>query len=167
MSSALGLLANAAEIGFAFLVSAAAFAIYRHKGQTLAEAGSYGLLTMLMLQSWLAQVLLYVGVQHLLFWAQILLLLGAAGIIGRHGRLLRRQLPLLLQFAKTHWLAAGSILLGCTYLAGIWWFRAGITHQTLHPYGAGFLNCSGSILTAQPPEPQQILTVLNHAILLA
>lgn len=167
MSGGLGLLANAAEIGFAFLVSTAAFAIYRNKGQTLAEAGSYGLLTMLMLQSWLAQVLLYVGGQHLLVWAQLLLLPGAAGIAGRHGRLLRRQLPILLRFAKTHWLAAGSMLLGWTYLAAHWWWRAGIAHQALTPYGRGFLACSGSILTARPPEPPHVLTVLNHAILLS
>jgi hypothetical protein len=47
------LIFNAIAVVYACLGAAAAFSYFRNKGNTIAEACAYGLMTMLMTQSWL------------------------------------------------------------------------------------------------------------------
>ena len=78
---------------YACLISSAAFVYFRQKGNTLAEAGAYGLMVMIMLQSWLAQLLLMIGHAHLLPAAHLALCIAAIAALWRNRRLLQDQEP--------------------------------------------------------------------------
>ena len=166
MVSGLSLLANAVEIAFAAAVTTAAFGFFRHKGNTVAEAGAYALMAMLMLHSWFAQVLLFFGGQRVFTWGQLLMTAAAVMIIRRHRRLLLDQWAVSRRFARAHWAPVGSMVLAWGYLAAVWVWKVGHGHVPAAGSGADAWQ-RGLFAAAAATGPQPALPVLNHAILLA
>jgi hypothetical protein len=164
MISSPGFVADTIEIASAALIGLGAFLFFRHKGNTMAEAGAYGLLGMLMLHSWLAQALLLAGLQELFTPFRFLLLAPAAFTIGCRRRLLADQFAAGHQFARAHREAVLSISLAWCYISAVW------------IWGDGYAASPGIALWANMPNDgfftdtgpaRQAIPVLNHLIFLA
>ena len=110
------LFANVIVFVYAGLASTAAFAYFRSKGHAVAESGAYGLMTMLMLYSWIAQVLFMIGAHRLLIPFQLVLLLPAVKIIFNQRQLLKSQIRVFFLFICAHPLPSLLLFGGNTVL---------------------------------------------------
>ncbi len=155
-------------IAFALVVSVSGLLYFLHKGHTLAEAGAYGLMAMLMLQSWTAQVLFMTGAQRFQPVAQGLLIVPALALIHHRRRMLSAAGRIGLRFAWDYRLPA--FFIGC----GIIGLTALNFKAFLHPHTSPALtylsnhwHARGSLFSSFGSNPLPAVVVLNHAILLA
>jgi hypothetical protein len=174
MISVSPIIANITVVAFTVILSVTAILFYRSRGNTVAEAGAYGLMTTLMVQSWVSQVLFIFGVQRLYIWVQAILLLAAVGCLARKRRILASHLHLVLRFIYANWLPAYALLSGWLLMASMRVFpsasAAAQSADLLHlssllgwvHYHAGLslpvLNCA--ILTA-PWQPHLTVGLAN------
>jgi hypothetical protein len=119
MSFALHVMANSVAVAFAGIFSAVAFLQFRRRGNTVAEAGAYGLMTTLMVQSWVSQVLFIIDAQRFYMGLQAILLLVAAWRLVRDRYALVVNVNLFLRFIYTHWLPAYALLSGWLLMAAM------------------------------------------------
>lgn len=161
------LIAEGVEMAFAGLIGVAGFAFFRHKGNTVAEAGAYGLMVMVMLHSFLAQVLLYAGWQHLFTPLQALAAAAAAWMVLRHHRMLTDQAAVVARFGRAHWPAVGSMLLAWGYLGSLWVRQAGHAADPAASLAGSVWLDGGLLRAAQACTPGSAIPVLNQAVLLS
>ncbi len=153
------------HIAFALLAGTAGFAYFRNKGNTVAEAGAYGLMAMLMLQSWTSQMALLAGWQRFHHFGLALISIPAIRIIAVHRSILEALVPVAGRFMRSHWLpccalAVGWLILAGLNVSGIGLNRAGAA-AAVHPaLAAG----GGSIWGAACHAGSPALIVLNHAV---
>ncbi len=149
-------------IAFSGTVAFAGFLYFRQKGNTVAEAGTYGLMVHLMLQSWLSQVLLMIGWQRWIFNFQTIFIAAALSVIITHRRQIINEVLHILSFMRAHWLAIGALLAGWTYLAVAWCWndphRASAVLTTL------VLPLNESIFSYARNTPAFALIALNHVV---
>ena len=162
------LLANALAFVFAGLVTSAAFVYFRSRGHTIAESGAYGLMAMVMLNTWLAQVLLMTGMAFWLFPAQAAILAPAAWMITRRRRLIGSQVRSALAFMRSHPVPCLFMLLAILFLLS--------TAAALPEADYGRRVVNGFAWPSSPARlifvrgdqgPPVALPALNHTILLA
>jgi hypothetical protein len=165
MDSGLIVSAIAIEIVYAGLVSAAAGAFFRHQGHTVAEAGAYGLMAMLMLHCWLAQVLLFTGLPGLFMWFQLPAAAAAGWVIRRYHRPLADQYVSLRRFARAHWAPVGSMSAAWVYLSAVWVWKTGLAHIPAAQAGTDFWN--PAFLWTASATGDFALPVLNQAVWMA
>ena len=150
-----------------FGVAGAAFHRFSRNGCTLPEAGAYSLMTLLMVQSWIGQVLLMAGAP----WLYLPLLLAAAlpGLRAARpiGRSLAAQLRPALNFSRNHPLAVAG-------LGTIWGYTAVICawpmlrlHGTVLDRLAPLWHHHGSLFGLSGSTTGMALPVLNHVVFTA
>jgi hypothetical protein len=153
---------------FAVAVSVCAWLGYLRKGLTVAESGAYALMSMLMLQSWMAQVLFMAGAQRLQVFVQALLIIPAVVVIvGRRRRLfwlVRVGLRYQRFYRVPAWVLGGAVI-ALTVLNCLAFSSPGATLVPQQP--AGWWHLSGSVFSGPADGTQPALYTLNHAILMA
>jgi hypothetical protein len=154
--------ANITVVAFTAAFSVTAFLFYRRRGNTVAEAGAYGLMTTLMVQSWVSQVLFIFGVQRLYMWVQAILLLAAVVCAVRERRILVTHLHFVLRFIYADWLPAYALLSGWLLMAAMRVFPS----ASAAAQSADLLHLS-SLLGWVHYHAGMSLPVLNCAILTA
>lgn len=158
--------ANGIILLFTFSCVAAWFSCFRYRGGTLAESTAYALVATIMIQAWVAQVLLILGRTSL--YLPVLFI--SAGLSIKvciaHHRMLIAQFKALFQFIRNHQVAATGLLLAWGYAAAvtcIWpiipFERNGL--MALQPIWVQ----PHSIFRIWTTAPDMVLPVLNHVIL--
>jgi len=169
MNVSVGLTADMIAMAYALCVSVAAFGIFADKGHAVAEAGVYGLMLMLMVQSWTAQVLDLSGLHQWLMMLQAAAVLSSLVLITAYRRRILSSALIGVGFARRHRMPSLAISCGTAFMAAMQ-IRAVAAN-----YAAGTLQLVSS---HWPPHsgliPAHIVTsmplvkpILNHAILLA
>lgn len=162
MMSVSSITANITVVAFTAVFSVTAFLFYRRRGNTVAEAGAYGLMTTLMAQSWVSQVLFIFGVQQLYIAVQAILLLAAVGYTVRERRILIYHLHIVLRFIYANWVPAYALLSGWLLMAAMRVFPS----ASAAAQSADLLHLS-SLLGWVHYHARMSLPVLNCAILTA
>lgn len=162
MNSVSPIIANITAVAFSAVFSVTAFLFYRSRGNTVAEAGAYGLMTTLMVQSWVSQVLFIFGIQHLYIWVQASLLLTAIYSAVRKRRILVSHLHFVLRFIYANWLPAYALLSGWLLMAAMRVFPS----ATMAAQSADLLHLS-SLIGWVHYHAGMPLPVLNCTILTA
>jgi hypothetical protein len=160
------MLATYSHLFFALLAGSAGFAYFRNKGNTVAEAGAYALMALLMLHSWTAQVALMAGWQRFHHFGLALLSIPAIRIIARHRGTLGSLLHAAKGFVRDHglpsWtLAGGLVVLAALNISGIGldWIGA---DPGFHP---ALAIENGSLFGEFNGAGSPALIVLNHAVI--
>ncbi len=156
------------HIVYATLAAAAGYGYFRDKGNTVAEAGAYGLMAMLMLHSWTSQTALIVGWQRFHHFGLALIGIPAAWIIGVHMGALKSLLHAVRRFAGRNWLPCGA-------LAGIWVTLAALNVSRMGLFRAAgaagghsvLAAGGGSIFAKACSAGAPALAVLNHLVIAA
>jgi hypothetical protein len=102
------------------LIAAAGFALLRRRGNTVAEAGAYALVSTLMVLSFLFQLAFVAGVPAASVPVEILVVVAAAGVVRRELNFLRTQALLVRQFFRQQTLVAmliGAAIVGIFFQA--------------------------------------------------
>jgi hypothetical protein len=164
----MSVIANIAMSVFSLLIAAAAFGYFRDRGDTVAEAGAYGLMVMLMLSSWTAQILLLLGLQRFLLVAMLILTVPALKMVILRGKLLREQLRISSKFMRLHTLPAIVFVCGgtCLFAFTVWneIARGAVTFKDLYP---ALAHLDGSFFALLQTSSVNAATGLNHVIFLA
>ena len=164
----MSVIVNIAMTVFSLLIAAAAFGYFRHRGDTVAEAGAYGLMAMLMLSSWTAQILLLLGLQRFLPVAMLMLTVPALRMVILRGKLLREQLRIASNFVRLHPLPVTVFVCGgaCLFAFTVWneIARETMTFKDIYP---ALARLDGSFFTLLQASPATAATGLNHVIFLA
>jgi hypothetical protein len=161
-------LVNVVTVALGLVITMAAFIYFRFKGGTVAEAAAYGLMAMLMIVSWIAQVLLVCGLQRFMLPTLLLAALPAFRILIRHRRLLWQQGLILASFSRSYTLPAlvfictGICILGFSIWNEI--SRGPITFKGLCPVLA---QERGALFVLLQSKPLIGAVALNHIIFMA
>lgn len=159
--------ANGILLLFTVSCGTAWFSYFRYRDSTLAEAMAYALAITIMVQAWVAQVLLIIG-RTSLYVPVLFLGTGLSiKICISHYREVRTQLSVLVQFIRRHQVSATGLLLVWGYAAVVCiWPLAPFERKVLADYQP-ILNPADAIFSIWTTDPDIVLPVLNHAIFLA
>lgn len=159
--------ANGILLLFTVSCGAAWFSYFRYRGCTLAEAMAYALVTTIMVQAWVAQVLLILGGTSLYLPVLFLSMGLSIKICISHQRKLSTQLSVIVQFIRRHQVAATGLLLVWGYAAVVCiWPLAPFDRKVLIDYQP-ILDPAHAIFSIWTTDPDFVLPVLNYAIFLA
>ena len=161
------LLADVVLLVNGFAVGGAAFRSFNRHGCTFSEAGAYSLMTLLMVQSWLGQVLLMAGAPSL--YLPLLLAVALPGLRTARpvGRLLAAQLRPALNFSRSHPLAVFGLgtIWGYTTVICAWPMLR--LHGTVLERLALLWRHGGSLFSVPGSTAGMALPVLNHVVFTA
>jgi len=159
--------ANAVLIIFAVSFCGAGLAWFKRWGHTLAETMAYVLLSMIMIQSWMAQVLLLTGLTVLYLPALVLCTCLALRVCFTHRRFVFSQFGTFIRFVRSHRLAISGLLLVWGYVAvACVWPLVKFSGPDLDYYQPIWHN-PRTILSIWTAHPDMVLPVLNHAVFAA
>jgi hypothetical protein len=158
-----GLLTGAILSIFAVPALIAGFDYFRQKGATVAESAAYGILTILMVVSWIAQLVLLIGWRAA--YLPALLVCGAmawARLLACRGRVLNHLRPAY-QFVGQHRLAAAGLVTAWMYAAAADMLGLGGAKEPAAEFWMGVAHHHGSVLAMDGPS----IPALNHLVFFA
>jgi hypothetical protein len=149
---------------FTVSCGAAWFSYFRTRGSTLAETMAYALVATIMVQAWVAQVLLIIGGTSLYLPILFLCMGLSIKICFTYHRKLTIPAGAFIQFIRSHQVAAGGLLL-------VWGYTAVVCIWPLDPFDRKMLlyyqpiwDDVHSVFKIWATAPDMVLPVLNHAI---
>lgn len=162
-----GLLANIVLIAFVALIGGGGCVLFQRHGCTLSESVAFSLMTALMIQAWIGQVLMLAGLSS--FYLYILALCALAGLkpASEFPRVSRSHFRAAVSFARSYPLAVSGLILVWGYgaMAFAWPILRlqGAVLESLDPL---WRHC-GTVFTFQRTAPAMALPVLNHIVFMA
>jgi hypothetical protein len=160
-------LSDAVLIFSSLAVGASALIGFRQKGCSFSEAGAYSLMTVLMVQSWIGQVLVIAGATFLYLPALLLAALPGLRTVRRLKEGVAGHLAVVLNFARSNPLAVAGLLTIWSYTAVVCAWPMVRLHGTVLERLYPLWRHTGSILTLGRTAPGMALPVLNHAVFTA
>jgi hypothetical protein len=156
--------ANGVLILFTVSCCAAWFSYFRIQGNTLAETMAYALVACIMVQAWVAQVLLIIGKTSLYLPVIILGMAASIKICLSHYRKFIFAFGAFIQFIRNHQVAASGFLLGWGYTGVVCiWPLVPFHQKTLLEYQP-IWDEMHPIFKIWVTAPDMVLPVLNHVI---
>ena len=161
------LLTDSALIVFCVMSGGGGYIWMRKIGCTLAEAWAYSLLLLLMIQSWLGQVLLMAGAPFLYVPFLFISALPWIKVLRYTPRVFAAQIRSVMIFLRVHPVATSGLMTiwGYTAVVCAWPMVRpdGSLFEALHP----LWRHSGSVFTIGRTAPDLVLPVLNHVVFAA